>query len=192
MVAWGARADRRRLAGPRRAAYSAPFLVYVAYMAWKVGYYGDLLPNTYYAKSANLSWFAQGGVYALSFYSGGGRLALVRRRCRPDVPTREYRPRDTDRFVGFAVLSFVAYNVYVAKVGGDFMFARFYISLVPLLALGRGVRSILSTLEDGRLRTAAANRGGGGGRAVSPCGPTTAFTSGPRSGFGPSGRSTRS
>lgn len=152
VVAWGARADRRRFL-IHTAAYSAPFLVYVAYMVWKLGYYGDLLPNTYYAKSANLSWFAQGGVYALSFYLGAGAwlwLVAALSGVRGLNTGRGHR-----RFFGFAVLSFVAYNVYVAKVGGDFMFARFYISLLPLLAVGAEF-CILSLLEDGRLRTAAA------------------------------------
>src|SRR5439155_26429998 len=33
------------------------------YALWKLRYYGDLLPNTYYAKSAGLAWWDQGLTY---------------------------------------------------------------------------------------------------------------------------------
>ena len=39
---------------------AAVVALYVPYTYWKVVYYGDLLPNTYYAKSADLAWTAQG------------------------------------------------------------------------------------------------------------------------------------
>jgi arabinofuranosyltransferase len=133
VVAWAARRDLRRFL-THAAAYSVPFVGYLAYLAWKLDFYGEILPNTYYAKSAGLAWFSQGAVYAASFYLGCQAwiwlLATVW-GARTSAHGSEAR-----RFGLFFVVSFVTYNVYVAKVGGDFMYARFYIPLLPMLALG--------------------------------------------------------
>ena len=57
----------------RPLALALPFVVlYVPYFAWRWSYYGDFFPNTYYAKSANLWYFSQGGRYLLiSGFSSG-------------------------------------------------------------------------------------------------------------------------
>ncbi len=137
------RADERRPGLPQRlwpagadalVAYSIPFAVYGLYLIWKLFYYGNILPNTYYAKSANLVWFEQGRIYAASFYLGSQDWLVVLLClvwfCRPSASA------GVRRFKLFVAGSFMIYNFYVAKVGGDFMFGRFYVSLVPLYLLG--------------------------------------------------------
>ncbi|MEM7582041.1 MAG: hypothetical protein AAF560_01560 [Acidobacteriota bacterium] len=123
-----------RAGGGALAAYAATFGIYALYLLWKLSYYGDLLPNTYYAKSAHLTWFEQGRVYAATFYLGSQDWLVVifclvwLARPSADAGVR--------RFKLFLAGSFVVYNFYVAKVGGDFMFGRFYVSLIPLYLLG--------------------------------------------------------
>ena len=57
--------------------YALPFVVvYLPYFVWRWRYYGDLFPNTYYAKSADLPYFQQGGIYVLSTVVIGGLWAL--------------------------------------------------------------------------------------------------------------------
>lgn len=115
-------------------AYAAPFALWLAHAAWKLGYYGELLPNTYYAKSAELAYWAQGQVYALEFHLGSHlwlalivlTFALLHARPTPG-PGR--------RLVAFAVPVIVAYELYVMRIGGDFMAGRFYVSLIPLILL---------------------------------------------------------
>ena len=140
------------------ALYAAPFVVYALYMGWKVDYYGSLLPNTYYAKSADQAYYSQGLTYAATFYLGShffiqtilfGVWVLWRSR-RPGL-------------LGFKVFtgaSVVLYNLYVIKVGGDFMYGRFYLSLLPLCLLGAEAlfynAAVGPALPISRRRTAAA------------------------------------
>ena len=129
----GGRTALWRAGGDVLTAYAAPFLVYVVYLVWKFAYYGDIVPNTYYAKSVALAWYPQGRIYAAVFYLGTQAwapllLCLVWLLRRP-------RHATACRFRFFFATSFVAYNLYVAKLGGDFMYGRFYVTLVPLYLL---------------------------------------------------------
>ncbi len=115
------------------AAYAAPFSLYAVYLLWKLHYYGDIVPNTYYAKSVALAWYTQGRVYAATFYLGTQAwapllLCLIWLVMRP-------RHAFARRFKLFFAAGFVIYNLYVAKIGGDFMYGRFYVTLVPLYLL---------------------------------------------------------
>jgi hypothetical protein len=116
------------------AVYAAPFLLYLAYMAWKVQFYGDVLPNTYYAKSADLTYYEQGVIYAALFHLASQLwIALPMLAVWLAVPARD---GPTRRFKAFAVASVVVYEIYVLKVGGDFMHGRFYVTITPLILLG--------------------------------------------------------
>ncbi len=127
----------------RLGCYASSFVPYLAYLGWKVSFYGRILPNTYFAKSAGLAYFDQGGIYALTFLLGS-HLWLV-------IPLALFgllRPRGrAQRLMGsFALVSLPLYNFYVLKVGGDFMYGRFYVVTLPiwlLLAQG-GVRRLLA------------------------------------------------
>lgn len=113
--------------------YSAPFAVYLAYLGWKTSYYGSVVPNTYYAKSANLTYFSQGWLYVSEFYLSHhvwlGVIALF-------LISSARWAGPSSRFVPFSLLSVVLYTYYVAKVGGDFMEGRFLFTLLPLALLG--------------------------------------------------------
>jgi hypothetical protein len=85
----------------------------------KVVYYGDLFPNTFYAKAGEGDYFAQGFLYLFYFY-------------------KEYIVFSIFLLVG-VVLSrspfswmVLAYLFYVIYVGGDFMFSRFLIPIIPV------------------------------------------------------------
>ncbi|WP_281327423.1 hypothetical protein [Polyangium sp. 6x1] len=123
----------KRLDLRRYFAYGAPFvLLYVPYFLWRWRAYGDFFPNTYYAKSGNLTYWSQGVVYATHFLFTSGAaiwlpLFLVALAGRP-------RNRGETRLRLFAFLSLLVYGRYVVKVGGDFMEHRFFISLLPILA----------------------------------------------------------
>jgi arabinofuranosyltransferase len=127
--------------------FGAPFLLYVAHLAWRLSYYGEWLPNTFYAKSADRSWYSQGFVYASTFYLGSHFWILLPAVCAwlmrstQDLPTR--------RFKWFTGLGLLAYNLYVVKVGGDFMYGRFYAVVVPLLSLS-ACQVVLELLRSSR------------------------------------------
>lgn len=149
--------------GPRDAPrWRAPLLyaagvsaVWIPMNAARIAYYGDFFPNTYYAKGADESYWSQGWLYVRTYYEryGGHLFALPllalawQRATASPTPESDARVPATVRpLVGpTAALAFAAlYTTYVAKVGGDFMYARLLIPTAPalLLALGAGLRAL--------------------------------------------------
>jgi hypothetical protein len=110
--------------GRERAFVLLPLLVYGAYAAWRLYYYGDLLPNPYYAKSAGRSYWGQGAFYVWSLV----RIYWSSFLCLLALPV--VRRRDVGLPLSFALAYLV---LFVARVGGDFIYARFMIPVVPLL-----------------------------------------------------------
>jgi hypothetical protein len=112
-------------------------VIYGPAMLARVAYYGDLFPNTYYAKSAAIAWWSQGLFYAQLYFErywpllAGMPLAVLA------------RPR---RAVALEAALVIVFGLYVIRVGGDFMFARMFIPLTPflLLLLERGLRAAFS------------------------------------------------
>jgi hypothetical protein len=127
--------DRVRLA----LRFALPFVVlYLPYFAWRWAYYGDLFPNTYYAKSANLFYFPQGFRYlSISGFSAGLWVALP----AAIVGMIRFRRLVIARFTAIATPLFL---LYVAKIGGDFMLGRLLVPLLPpvFIMAELGVRSL--------------------------------------------------
>jgi len=121
--------------------YCAPFAaVFVPYLLWRHAYYGYWVPNTFYAKSANDPYPGQGLRYVWEF--GKCYWALLPALVVPFA----YAIKKPDLLAGVspflgrrpfvAVLAFVLpYLAFVIWVGGDFMFARFLLPIVPVLLL---------------------------------------------------------
>lgn len=108
--------------------FGIPFAaVYVPYFVWRTVYYGDLLPNTFYAKSGDLAYFSHGWVYLAVSAVGAGLVGVL-----PLTLVGIFRFRDEliTRYVLFATTMYVA---YVAKIGGDFMLGRLLVPILPFL-----------------------------------------------------------
>jgi hypothetical protein len=109
--------------------------------AFRILYYGDYFPNTYYAKSAYLAWHAQGVAYLRTYlvkywvlFVAPFALVIAYLRNRK-AAALEAEP---DFLKVHARLSFAfaaVYAYYVVRVGGDFMFARLLIPVTPYLAI---------------------------------------------------------
>jgi len=101
-----------------------------AWLAWKYQYYGDLMPNTFYAKAAAKSLPVRGVFYLASFL---GSYLLAPFAVVVLVLTRRlWRGLGIPRLLlvfGAAGL----WMVYLVKVGGDFMEFRFMVPVLPLL-----------------------------------------------------------
>ncbi|HET9299743.1 MAG TPA: hypothetical protein VFO11_07335 [Candidatus Polarisedimenticolaceae bacterium] len=100
------------------------------YLAWKLHYYGEILPNTFYAKSASEGRYPQGLLYLRLYFQTywpllAGLLA----------PLVLLRPGREVRGLILSAGACLAYLLFVAHVGGDFMFARFALPVTPLLLL---------------------------------------------------------
>jgi len=96
---------------------------------WKLAYYGELLPNTYYAKISEGSAWPSGLVYIWHFLNSYflwpllvilllGTKTLIKR-----APTR----------AAPLILAVTGYIAYVIHVGGDFMEFRMLVPVIPAL-----------------------------------------------------------
>lgn len=131
--------------------FNLPFLLlYVPYMVWKYGYYGDVFPNTYYAKSAGIPYFDQGFYYIWLYFKAYFTSSLfllgipvVVQACRAGLRGRGGKLRESlaalsedERTAGlvFAIGGVLLYLLaFVARVGGDFIYARFMVPAVPFM-----------------------------------------------------------
>jgi hypothetical protein len=149
------------IAEPRRIRTLALLLaaclaLWVPYTVWRVGYYGDFFPNTYYAKSGGMAWYSQGAFYVSLYFTKywvlfvGFLLAVAawaRKGLRPGPghgPATLVTLDPWRRRALLAVTLALPYMAYVVRVGGDFMFARFLIPVTPFLL-------VLTELGAGRL-----------------------------------------
>ncbi len=129
-------------------AYGAVLAVILgAYAAWKLQVFGALLPNTYYAKSAGVAWWDQGLAYVALYLRKvpvlavgpllATGLAVWEWRRGRSAESREREP-SASRLAPEALLAVAfaaAHTASVARVGGDFMFARFMIPATPFLGV---------------------------------------------------------
>ncbi len=120
--------------------FSAVWLPAAAFRLW---YYGSLVPNTFWAKSANLAWWAQGFRYLCLYFEKYGVLTLglalllmvaVRWR-HVDAGHREALRASWLPRVLLAGALAATYSLYVARVGGDFMYARMLIPATPFFLI---------------------------------------------------------
>jgi arabinofuranosyltransferase len=121
--------------------YLIPFFVlFVPYFIWRWHYYGDWMPNTFYAKSADKTYFKQGIEYLLITVIGSGLWLTL-----PLVALGGFFTRRS--LIGrYSLLVLPIYLGYVAKVGGDFMLGRFFVPALPLwfLLADAGYRVLIS------------------------------------------------
>ncbi len=105
----------------------------VTWFAWKHAYYGELLPNTFYAKVGTGPPLEQGLWYGWTFLRAYWVVPfalllvalLVRRGGRREMSVPAI----------LLLLMIVIWFAYVIKVGGDFMEFRFFVPLVPVIAI---------------------------------------------------------
>jgi arabinofuranosyltransferase len=135
--------DRDQLATRVRSAATygvAVAAVYLPVLLWRWHYYGDLVPNTYYAKSADQAYFGQGAVYltASAFSTGLAVLAPLA------AVAAVRRPRAL--LTIYTLLALPLLFLYVARIGGDFMLGRLLVPLLPPMVLlaEAGCREVLA------------------------------------------------
>ncbi len=131
--AWATHLRVWRAAAREFAAFAAPAAGYAVYFLWRWRYYGAFWPNTFYARSVDVSYWAQGWKYFLACGAGEHLLLLA-----PVFAVWAASSRDPRlaTFRRFAVASALIFTFYIVRVGGDFMLGRFFLPLTPLLLLG--------------------------------------------------------
>ncbi len=122
--------------------FALPWLALVLPLfVFRLAYYGYPFPNPYYAKSGAAANWPQGWAYLRTYF--GAYLLLLAAPLAVWPLLRELRRRDADAaylraaapplFFGLAAAA--ANILYVTRMGGDFMFARFYLPATPFLLL---------------------------------------------------------
>ena len=139
-VAGALLARRGRLRPAAFAARAAPgVLLVAAHFAFRLAYYGQWLPNTYYAKVAGQTWWSLGGKYLAAFgleYSAWAWIPLL------IAAVLYHRSRASLHVPLLAGTLILPHAVYVAAVGGDhfeYRMVDFYFPLLFLL-LADGLR----------------------------------------------------
>jgi hypothetical protein len=116
-----------------------PCAVVAVHLTWRYLYYGQLLPNTYYAKAGGVLAWIQGGSYIGTVVWAtpevGGLLVLT-------LVGLVFAKGRARMIIGYGFLYVVLYAVYLLKVGGDFMEYRFMWTVYPVLMLA-GFRSLV-------------------------------------------------
>ncbi|HEX7402077.1 MAG TPA: hypothetical protein VF369_07850, partial [candidate division Zixibacteria bacterium] len=130
---------------PKRTLYFlVPLIsIYIPYYILRFLYYGYPFSNIYYARSVNLAWWGQGFEYLFlyfkSYYVFWLLLALAvisAVKFRKSFKKLFRPPYDFDPIQKAVLLSLVfslVFSLYLIRIGGDFMFARFFIPITPFL-----------------------------------------------------------
>lgn len=134
---------RRRLVQAVAAAAALPLAVQV----FRMGYYGQLVPNTYYTKESTRTWWDQGWLYFRNFadsYALVVPVAVVAAWLAASA-LAEWGRGLRDRWIVVAAVEAAAigHTIAVVRVGGDYMHARlllpaWFTLLLPLAALPAG------------------------------------------------------
>lgn len=106
-------------------------VVALLWLGWKLWYYGDILPNTFYAKSGDVGVYM--GLRYLAAFVHYYLLWLI-------LPVLVFafwknRRAKTDGVVTLLGVSLLAWAAYVVWVGGDFMEFRFMVPALPPLMI---------------------------------------------------------
>jgi hypothetical protein len=124
--------------------FLAPLVVvYMPYYIFRFLYYHYPFPNTYYARSAYLPWWDQGLKYLVLYFKSYyiffllpllGLISLFKRKASlkrlAHLPLH-FTPIQNSVFL--SIIFSVVYSLYLVRIGGDFMFARFFIPITPFL-----------------------------------------------------------
>jgi len=132
-VAWTARGQRAAV----RDFVVVWVLLVAPVFAFRLAYYGWLLPNPYYAKSGGGAHWSQGWIYTRLYFGCYWALlaaplavAAIWADRREDTAARQRAG-----VLVFLAVAATATILYVTRVGGDFMFARFFLPVTPFLLL---------------------------------------------------------
>jgi len=116
--------------------------VFIPYWIWRYNYYGWPFPNTFYAKSGGGSYVMQGLRYFALYFQAYYLFTLIPvflvvfylKKKRGDLAGSLDREL-IRRALILIVLPGLLYIAYYTKIGGDFMFSRFFIPITPFLFL---------------------------------------------------------
>ncbi|MBI5020310.1 MAG: hypothetical protein HZB59_02645 [Ignavibacteriales bacterium] len=114
--------------------------IFLPYWFWRWNYFGFFFPNSFYAKSIGLTYYSQGLEYVWLYFQTyygliilfvAGIVALWRFKTFNRI-TQELRYSSNHTILLTGIFSSL-YILFVIRIGGDFMHARFLIPVTPFL-----------------------------------------------------------
>jgi hypothetical protein len=107
------------------------------HLAWRWHYYGELLPNTYYAKVTGGAGQLATGLRYLREFSLANPVLAASLALPFALLSRPLRARLAEPALALVIhATLVAYVLYVVAVGADFMpYFRFFVPVLPLCAV---------------------------------------------------------
>jgi len=110
---------------------SLPALLIVGmWLIWKLSFYGDILPNTFYAKVGGEAFvYVRGVFYLLGFWLSYWLFPF------PFLFIVNLIKRKTPVFDSLLLLIIAIWTAYLLYIGGDFMEFRFMVPILPLLMI---------------------------------------------------------
>ncbi len=106
-------------------------LLVLPWFLWKISYYGDIVPNTFYAKFNSQTSMIRGAQYLFSFYAAYWLLPFV---ILLPFSLRFILERSPRHILPITV-AILLWCSYVVFVGGDFMEFRILVPIIPLLMM---------------------------------------------------------
>lgn len=111
-----------------------PFLLLFGYEIFRMGYYGSMFPNPFYAKSGSASYFSQGFLYIFDLIKGSAFILIIIFAVslffiREKGEKEEFRARAMIFSAG------LFYTFFIVRGGGDFMHGRFLLPSVILISI---------------------------------------------------------
>ncbi|MFL5764626.1 MAG: hypothetical protein ACJ77K_11845 [Bacteroidia bacterium] len=123
----------------------ALIVIYLPYFLWRYNYFGFIFPNTYYDKLGGESFFSKGFYYLWLYFKPHFTAFLIfilppfvliplfKGKLIENI--RNYSAKPGNAAYLTSIIAVYAYLlIFVAKVGGDFMHARFVIPMAPFMA----------------------------------------------------------
>jgi hypothetical protein len=123
-------------------AFLLPVLaLFLPYWIWRWTYFGMFFPNSFYAKSIDLPYYSQGlsylWVYIKTYYVFaalvplGLMVGVTMGTFHLMKPVRGWLFTNSPKPLLLSALFILPYAAFVVRIGGDFMFARFFIPITP-------------------------------------------------------------
>jgi hypothetical protein len=107
-----------------------PVIIIVGgWFIWKLGYYGDILPNSFYAKSDAFGGIIRGIRYVYAFFYSYWLLPFVALIILSIK--RLVKPEFSDMRIPITLT--ILWIIYIIAVGGDFMEFRFFVPIMPFI-----------------------------------------------------------